>query len=356
LSSNAAPALRRPHLRRAGQWLIVATLCATVLVPIVLGGREALEATMHFSPQGYMAIFSLVAVSVLARALKLHVLLKRFGAPSGMARMLRVSLATDFAFMTTPAGVGGYAASVYYLRRSGASVSGAATITATDQIMDVLFFIVALPVAGLGLIWSDAPPTLSLIAFATSAASLVAAAALLLLRRPLARWFANLAVSHRWPRLCRAHAAACAFAATVHADTRFVLAAGPPLLLNVFLLTAVQQLARYGVLWLVLVLLGHPISFLLTYLLQVLVLQAAALTGVPSGAGGAELGLSATLLAFVPGASLATALLLWRIGTLYAPLVAGALAIALPSRRRPQPNASALAQAQPAIEAEGFTR
>jgi len=356
MSSGAGPRLHRPHLRRAGQWLIVAALCATVLVPVVLGGREALEATMRFSVQGYLAIFSLVAVSVLARALKLHLLLKRFGAGSGMARMLRVSLATDFAFMTTPAGVGGYAASVYYLRRSGASVSGAATITATDQIMDVLFFILALPIAGLGLLWSDAPPTLSLIAFATSAASVVAAIALLLARRPLARWFANIAVSHRWPRLCRAHAAACAFAATLHADTRFILAGGPLLLLNVFVLTAVQQLTRYGVLWLVLVLLGHPISFLLTYLLQVLVLQAAVWTGVPSGAGGAELGLTATLLAWVPGAALATALLLWRIATLYLPLIAGALAIALPSRRRHRAGETTLAQAQAAIEAEGFSR
>jgi len=354
LIGSAQPRLPRPHLRRAGQWLIVATLSATVLVPVVLGGREALDATMHFSIQNYLAIFSLVAASVLARALKLHVLLQRFGAGSGMPRMLRVSLATDFAFMTTPAGVGGYAASIYYLRRSGASVSSAATITATDQIMDVLFFIVALPIAGLGLAWSDAPPTLSLIAFATSTASVVAAMALLLARRPLARWFANLAVSHRWPRLCRAHAAACAFAATVHSDTRFVLAGGPLLLFNVFALTAVQQLARYGVLWLVLILLGHPISFLLTFLLQVFVLQAAVWTGVPSGAGGAELGLSATLLAWVPSASLATALLLWRIATLYAGLVAGAIAIALPSRRVHRTTEPALDP--PSLEAEGLTR
>ena len=75
---------------------------------------------------------------------------------SHLAALLGISLATDFAFMTTPGGVGGYAASVYYLRRTGASASAATAVTATDQGMDVLFFVAALPLAGLSLLLSNA--------------------------------------------------------------------------------------------------------------------------------------------------------------------------------------------------------
>ena len=231
---------------------------------------------------------------------------------------------------------------MYYLRRAGASASGAAAITAADQLMDVIFFVLALPIAGLCLIVSstldaDAPHALSAIAFATSATTVLLVAGVLLGRHRLGRWFAGISFGQRWPRLGRAHRAACAFLSTLRADAALVRTGGAGFLFNIFALTALQQLTRYAILWLALLLLGHPAAFPLVLLLQVFVLQAATWTGVPSGAGGAELGLTATLAAWVPASSLATALLLWRIATLYVPLIAGAIAIALLARAGRQP-------------------
>lgn len=328
---------RTVHLRRAGRWLIIVAVAATVVVPILLGGRDALSATLHFPIQGYVAILALIVASWCSRTIKLQLLLRQFAVPARFPRMFCVSLATDFAFMTTPGGVAGYAASVYYLRRAGTSPSGAAAITAADQGMDVMFFVVALPIAGISLLASDAmrsdaPHTLSTIAFTTSALIVLAALTALLGRHRLRAWFAAISFGSRWPLLRRAHQAVGAFFSTLHADAQLVRAGGPVFLFNVFALTALQQVTRYGVLWLALLWLGHPVAFLLTFLLQVFVLQAAIWTGVPSGAGGAELGLSATLMAWVPGASLATALLLWRIATLYVGLIAGAVAIAVLAR------------------------
>jgi uncharacterized membrane protein YbhN (UPF0104 family) len=337
--SNAGAGDRTLHLRRAGRWLIIVAVAATVIVPILLGGRDALSATLHFPMQGYAAILALIVASWCCRTVKLLLLLRRFAVQSSFLRMFSVSLATDFAFMTTPGGVAGYAASVYYLRRAGASPSGAAAITAADQGMDVMFFVVALPIAGISLIASDAirsgaPHTLSTIAFVTSALIVLAALAAMLGRHRLGAWFAAISFSRRWPFLRRAHLAAGVFFSGLRADARLVRAGGGMFLFNVFALTALQQVTRYGVLWLALLWLGHPVGFLLSFLLQVFVLQAAIWTGVPSGAGGAELGLSATLMAWVPGASLATALLLWRIATLYVGLIAGAIAIAVLARTK----------------------
>jgi uncharacterized protein (TIRG00374 family) len=346
-------------LRRAGRWVVVIAIAATVVVPILLGGREGLSATLHFPMRGYVAILALIAASWFCRTLKLQLLLHRFAVRSHFVQMLGVALATDFAFMTTPGGVGGYPASVYYLRRTGASASAATAVTAADQVMDVMFFVAALPLAGLSLLLTNAlepgaPQTLIAIAFATSAAIALIAIAALLARRLLGAWFAAFLASRRWPRLRSARQAASAFLATLRTDARLLYTGGPGFLSAIFVLTALQQLTRYGVLWLALLLLGHPVSFLLTFLLQVFVLQAATWTGVPSGAGGAELGLGATLGTWVPGPSLATALLLWRIATLYVGLIAGAIAIALLARRGKRP-ADSVDAAQPsrAVSNEG---
>ena len=132
--------------------------------------------------------------------------------------------------------------------------------------------------------------------------------------------------------ICRAIALR-RFFANVSTQGSLLLAAGPTFLFSIVALTALQWLARYGILWLALRLLGHSVPFALAFLLQVLVLHAALWTGVPAGGGGAEIGLSATLAMWVPPASLATALLLWRTAALYTCLIAGTVAIALLTRR-----------------------
>jgi len=337
-SKAGSPAAIR-HAHRVGRLLIAAAVGATLVVPIVLGGRDALLAALHFSIQGYVGIFALIVASWAGRTLKLQLLLHRLGVTASLLRSLGISLATDFAFITTPGGVGGYAASVYYLRRAGASASGAAAITAADQGMDVLFFVVALPLAALGLIWSDVPRGLSTVALATSALIALAALVAWLARGRLASWLGSISFGRRWPRLARVQHAVTEFLKRMHADAQMVFAAGPQFLFCIFALTVLQQVTRYSILWLALLLLGYPVSFPLIFLLQVFVLQAASWTGVPSGAGSAELGLSATLISWVPGPALATALLLWRMATLHVGLIAGAIAIAVLARRHKRPRA-----------------
>jgi uncharacterized protein (TIRG00374 family) len=323
------------RLHRAGILLVVAALCATLAVPVLLGGKDALAGAWRFSGRGYFVLFALTATSWLARAVKLRLLLRRLDVPTGFVHVFAISLATDFAFMATPGGVGGYAASVYYLRRAGASTSGAATLTAADQLLDLSFFALALPLAGLALLGSGLPEMRT--GFAIGATGLLLALALgaLLARRKWAMgWLAATnALDARWPRLRRHRQVAHEFCADLRGHARVLIAGGPLFMSGVFALTMLQWLARYGVLWAALALLGHRLAFALTLSLQSLVLHAAQWSGVPSGGGGAELGLSATLAAWVPPTDLATALLLWRMATLYIGLAAGVLAIAWLARR-----------------------
>jgi uncharacterized protein (TIRG00374 family) len=322
------------RLRHAGALLlIIAALGATLAVPLLLGGTDALSATLRLPLQAYLALFAAIAVSWLCRALKLRLLLRRLDVQAGFLRVLGISLAMDFGFLATPGGVGGYAAGVYYLSRAGASTSGAATLTAADQGLDLLFFALALPVAGLCLAGSDLPEAWKVLASGTAILALTLALAALLTRRHWRTWLSAADTGlARWPTLRRHAHGAREFCAGFGEQMRLLAAGGPLFLTGVFGLTSLQWLTRYGILWLALALLGHRISFALILSLQSLVIHAAQWTGVPAGGGGAELGLSAALVAWVPANDLAAALLLWRIATLYVGLIAGAAAIALLAR------------------------
>jgi glycosyltransferase 2 family protein len=320
-------------MRRAGP-LIAVALAATLAVPILLGGRDALWQALDFSTQGYLILLAVIALSWFTRALKVSLMLHRLGVRASYAQVFGISLATDFAFISTPAGIGGYAASMFYLRRAGASMSGAGAITAADQVLDWTFFAVALPIAGFALLGANVPEALALLAFGTSAFMVALAIAALIARRRLAAWlFGDNFFSRRWPRVRRRLHQLREFTANLRSNAGVLLAGGPGFLCSVFALAMLQWLSRYGVLWVALLLLGHPVSYALTLLLQALVLHAAMWTGMPSGGGGAELGLSAALGSWVPATSMATALLLWRMATLYLCLIAGAIAIALLARQ-----------------------
>ena len=323
------------HLRRAGVGLIVLAIAVSLLVPLALGGREALAATLRLSAAGYIGLFALIAGSWVARAIKLQVLMRRLALRPGFARTLALSLASDFAFVVTPAGVGGYVASIHYLRNAGASGSAATTITVVDQGLDLLFFGLAVPLAGLLLLAAGQSPRFTAFAFGAAALGATLVGAAWFMRRSLAGWISSPhAWLSRWPRLREKQRRLHTFVGKIGAQFELLRAGGALFLLVTIALTALQWLTRYGVLWLALRLLGYDIAFALVFLLQVLVLHAALWTGVPAGGGGAEIGLSAMLAIWVPPAGIATALLLWRGFTLYTSLAVGTIAIALLARSK----------------------
>ncbi len=314
--------------RRVGVLIGVAVI-VSLAVPLLIGGKQSLLDIRALPARTYLLLFAVMAVCWLMRAVKWHLLLNRLGAGTSFARSFAMSLAIDFAFVSTPGGLGGYAASVYCARSAGISVSAATTVTFIDQLLDLIFFALALPLAALTLLWTDVPRALSLSAFIASAVLIAIALIILFVHRPFVRWLCgdNL-FSRRWPRLRNKQHRLLEFLDHVGADSRFLFS-GPPLVTATLICTtAIQWLMRYGVLWVALALLGHTVPYALTLLSQSLILHAALWTGVPAGGGTAELGLSATLIAMVPASVIATALILWRLATFHLCLIAGALAIA----------------------------
>ena len=314
-------------MRRAGAWLLLFALIAASVVPLMLGGSEALLAAVRFPARGQVALVALVLASSVLRALKQGLLMRQLQVRADAWRVLAISQATEFAFLATPGGIGGYAAGIYYLRRGGATYAAAAAVSAADQILDLAFFLVAMPIALLFLAEAPEVGVLREIVRASAVTAAFALAIAWLVRKPLARaLFGANGLLERMPSLRRRSLALRGFLANLHGQIATLLSAPPGLRALLLATTALQWITRYGVLWLIMNLLGHPVPFALLFLLQGIVLHAAQWTGAPAGAGGADLGLAATLAPFAPTESIATALLLWRFATLHLALLAGALA------------------------------
>jgi uncharacterized protein (TIRG00374 family) len=323
-------------MRRTGPLLIAVALLGAALVPLALGGKGALGVLAQIPPGDYAIIAAGTLLGWIARAAKLGLLMRRLRLRASPARIGAISLATEFAFLATPGGIGGYAAGIHYGRSVGASFACASSITAADQLLDSLLFGVALPLAALCAA-QTLPAGLREAALISSVLLFFGLIALICTHRRLGRWlFAENGPLARVPFVRRHLAAAREFGALCAQRMRDLASGGPLFLIALAACTSVQWLTRYGLLWLILWQLGANVSFALLFMLQGVVLHAAAWTGVPSGGGGADLGLAATLAPFVPATDLASALLLWRFATLYLPLAAGFLAMLALQRRAPR--------------------
>ncbi len=322
-------------MSRRSVLLIALALLGVAAVPLTFGGRPTLARLGAFPPLDLTALLALAACAALARALKQCLLLSRLGLRLGVAPSLAVSLATEAAFALTPAGAGGYPASIGLLRRAGIPLPAAMATTVADPLLDGLFFAIAMPLAATSVIDSGAARGLRELAWATAIAWIVGVALALLAWRPLRRLAVRLRSrsGHGLPR-ARRRRRWLAVALRLARALRRLARGGPRFLLGALVLTASQWCARYAILWLILDRLGVPQPFALLFLLQALVLHLAQWTGLPAGAGGAEIGLGLALASRLSAPTLAAALLLWRLGTLFLPVCAGALALLVLGRPR----------------------
>ena len=302
-------------------------MTAALTLPLAWGGLPALRSSLNFPQAGWGGVLLLAGVAALARATRQQLLLNRLDAAPRASLNLAASLATETAYALTPGSSGGLPASVWLLRRAGVPLSAALAVSAADPLLDALFFAVALPASALALTLEIDVRPLREAAWLASTLLVVALVVAWLLRRALLRRV--VAIAWRRPRWRRAWH-------DLRASLRDLLRGGVRLWLPQLLLAAVQWCARYGILAVILHVLGHPLPFALLLLVQGVALHAAQWTGAPAGVGGAEIALGLALGAWMPAASAASAVLLWRIGTLLVPTLAGAAAfMVLGARRAP---------------------
>lgn len=332
-------------MKRSWLWLLGgAAIVAGAGVPLALGGRDALATLATIPLSAVAGLGGLALASASARAVKLRLLAMRLGHHITVPRALITAFASDAAFQATPAGAGGYPATILLLRRGGVPASAGVAMCAADQALDSALFAVALPLFCLLDLGDAVPAAWHSLAWLPAAVMTGMASAIALACFLRGIWIPplrGLVLRVRWLRERRERVRA--FSARVIADfarlrsgSRFVPGA-------LVLAVAAQWIARYAALWLALVTLGRPLHFGLVFVAQSVALHAAQWTGVPGGVGAGDVALAGALSPWVPLAVLGPALLLWRLTTFHAVLLAGAVAFAC-DRRRIEPTSMAVAE------------
>jgi uncharacterized protein (TIRG00374 family) len=321
-------------MRRATWMTIAAAVAASLLIPFAFGGGATFLTLGAFPVAEFVTIVVAVLISWLAKAAKFWLLASHLDRRATFSSCAAVSLGCDLGFSATPGGLGGYAASLYLFGCCGMRAASAAAIAAADQLLDLMFFAVAVPLASACTVGPIVTVTESgvvatatvvvVIAFFALIIGLVVSGmrhrlltAVLKMRRARRR----LVEVRRWWGDLKHH-------------LRELLAMQPQRVAAVLFTTAVQWIARYAILGIALSALGAPAPYMPLLLIQSVALHAGQWTGVPGGVGGADVLLLEMLRPWGTTETLAAAVLVWRLATFHLTLLAGVFAFWFAAGRR----------------------
>ncbi|MBF8733285.1 MULTISPECIES: lysylphosphatidylglycerol synthase transmembrane domain-containing protein [Pseudomonas] len=304
-------------------WLGLALLLA-LLVPTLLGGSDLLTRLRAFAPSLMAVLLGMILLCWVINAVRLRLLLGQQGARLGRVRSLAVVMATEFAICTTPGGSGGPLTLMALLARERIGPARSGAVFAMDQLNDLVFFFCAmLAIAGYALFHSLGHNQQSMLLGSALLLCLALMAILALLHyrhtvmrlngRLLRRLGMSVQRRRRWARKVLRF---------VHALTD-TWRLPKRILILVFSLTCVHWSLRYSVLYLVLRGLGVELSWIPSFLVQILSLSAGQFSLLPGGAGAAELTSASLLTPLVGSSTAAAAILIWRAVTYYFYLIAG---------------------------------
>ena len=315
-------------MRRLAKVMAAVGVGLAVGVPLAMGGSDGLKNLCGVTPQIFFILASLSIVSGVAKAGKLQILLNGLGHHLPFLRTLAVAFATDLAFLSSPAGVAGYVTNIALLRDARTPWATSTAVVGADQALDFVFFAIAIPLsAGLALV-----PLGHAVSFAAGwlylllPTILVVTGGIWCSRRFLATTLHRYLDGQSWFQTKKKRIDT--FFNDLRQQVTTLVKGSAKQYMGLLLLTCLQWVSRYGVLWLVLQQLGYTMSFGFVLLTQVVILHLAQWTGIPAGGGSADLGLAAAFATWVPSTPMATVLLLWRFSTLYFPLLIGGLGLA----------------------------
>ena len=307
--------------------LLVLALIGVVVaaaIPLVIGGPDAFDQLSNVAPKWILLMLGLVFAGWNINALRLRLLLGHRARALNHRHALATVMATEGVFCATPGGTGAPFTMIKLLRHYHVRASESSAVFVIDQMTDLLFFVLALPIVityGVNHFIQVAPDWLLILAFVSQ--FLLIAAAFLAFRyhrrslRMGSGLLNRLGISR--PRRRRWAKAQLRF----HHAVRTTLKLSPRVLLATFLLCCAHWLLRYSILYLAVQSLGGQAQWSYTFFVQMLAMAAGHLTFLPGGAGGTELTSAALLAPYLSSGTAAAAILIWRSITYYFYLLAG---------------------------------
>lgn len=316
-------------------FLVLASLAVSLSLPLIYGGWDSFGQLATLSPAVVVLLLGMVVAGWVCNAGRIRILARGLGVRLRSREALRTVISAEFAAVATPASTGGAATYIFLLSRRGLRLGEAAAIVAFDQVMDLIFFATAMPVALL-LFLTGQGITQSLSAPAILVGVLALGVVLLLWLprhyRPVAIWLGR--VIRRVPGLCRLRYRLARWLIQFRSSVALLLRIGVSRLLLIYVLCVGHWMLRYGVLPVLLYFMDYSGHWSYIFLAQGLMFLVGHLSFLPGGAGGVELVFGALLRPYLDGGTTAAAILVWRFCTFYWYLLAGAPVFIFTTGRR----------------------
>ncbi len=312
-------------MRRSWGFLIVVSLALSLAVPVLYGGLDSLAHLRRLPLWVVALLLGMVLLGWNFNAARVHLLARYLGSPMGRRQALATVVSAEFAWCASPAGAGGPATYVFLLSRHGLAVGRGAALVAVDQLTDLVFFATAMPLA-LALYALHRGISHPLRLFVLVAVLVLGGAATLawLVRhyRPLALGLGRLL--RHVPRLSKVRYRLARWLVQFKQGVRLLLAMGKGRMFLLYLFCVGHWMMRYGVLPVLLWLLGESVPWGYLFAIQALLGFVAHAAFLPGGGGGVEVAFGALLSPYLDPVTSAFVLLVWRFCTFYWYLLAGA--------------------------------
>jgi len=305
--------------------LLALSLALSVSVPLAQGGLDGIAAVLRIPDWGVALLLGMVLASWRLNAARLRLLAGSLDVAIKPGQAMGMVIATEFAGSATPVGAGAAPTMIFLLRRQGLDAGQGAAVIAVDVIADLVFFATAIPLA---LVMFFAGSRLSDVVVIGGLLLGLLASGLLLLwclirfHRAVVLWIGRRL--HYFPWAARFRFTLARKIISLRSAMTVLLRLPRRRLLRLYLYTAGHWAFRYGILPVLLWLLGESVPLAYLFLVQAALLFGAHAIFLPGGGGGVELGFAALLGPYLGPDVGAVVLLAWRFCIFYWYLVAGA--------------------------------
>jgi len=307
--------------------LLALSLLLSLMVPLLIGGLKQFTLLKHLPWWIALVFAQMIFFSWLANANRLRLISKDVGQRLGIIEGVAMTAAAEFAGVATPGSIGMAATYTYFFKEKGLRLGTALGMMAVIVVTDLLFYISMMPCAAVAMIFeshhrSGATTLLAVVLGVAAGGTLIFYALIRYYRRIyffLSRRLAG------FPWLARQRYQLARMIVEFIQAFRLIGRMSWGQRLGLYFSAVGYWLPRYGILLVLIPLLGQTVSFAYLFLIQGLLNLGGQMIVLPGGGGGVEAGYVGFMRPYLNWQTLSFSLLVWRTFTFYWSLGVGGL-------------------------------
>jgi uncharacterized protein (TIRG00374 family) len=307
--------------------LLALSLLLSLMVPLLLGGLRQFTLLKDL-PWWVALVFALmIFCSWLANANRLRLISKDVGKRLRITEGVAMTAAAEFAGVATPGSIGMAATYTYFFKEEGLRLGTALGTMAVIVVTDLLFYITMMPCAAVAMIFeahlkSEATTLFAVVLGVAAGGALILYALIRHYRRVY--FFLSRRLS-RFTWLARQRYQLARMIVEFVRAFRLIGRMSWGQRLGLYFSAIGYWLPRYGILLVLIPLLGYAVPYAYLFLIQGVLNLGGQMFVLPGGGGGVEAGYAAFMRPYMNWQTLSFSLLVWRAFTFYWSLGIGGL-------------------------------